>query len=198
MPAPPIMATWSPTSTWPAIITLLASTQLLPRRESCPTWALTISRLLSPTVVRPPPFSVPRWTVTASRKTLPLPTVSLVRAPLYFLSCGAPPITVLGKKTLSRPIVVSPRIVTLLSSRQPGPILTSGPITQNGPISTASPISAFLSTTACGAILGRSSEKKRKVNRELNHAGRLRGVGRAAGAAGAAGGGGGAAASRVF
>src|SRR5688500_450435 len=86
--------------------------------------------------------------------------------------------TVLGKKTLSRPIVVSPRIVTLFSNRQPGPILTSGPITQNGPISTSSAISAFLSTTAWGEIFGVSSEKKRKVNRELNQAGRLRGVGR--------------------
>src|SRR5687767_2891682 len=138
---------------------------------------LTISRLLSPTVVRPPPFSVPRWTLTASRKTLPLPTVSLVRAPLYFLSCGAPPTTALGKKTLSRPMVVSPRMVTLLSRRQPAPILTSGPMTQNGPISTSSAISALGSTTACGEIFGESSEKKRNVNSELNHAGRLRGVG---------------------
>jgi hypothetical protein len=93
-----------------------------------------------------------------------------------------------GKKTLSRPIVVSPRIVTLLSRRQPGPMRTSGPITQNGPISTSSAMSALRSTTACGEILGVSSEKKRNVNRELNHAGRLRGVGRGAGGAGAAAG----------
>ena len=121
-------------------MTLLASTQLLPSCASWPMWVLTISRLLSPTRVMPPPFSVPTWTVTASRKTLPLPISSSVRPPLYFWSCGAAPMTALGKKTLSRPIVVWPMIVTLLSSLQPGPIFTSGPMTQNGPISTSSAI----------------------------------------------------------
>jgi hypothetical protein len=42
------------------------------------------------------------------------------------------PITQLGKKTLSRPIVVLPMIVTLFSRRQPPSSVTSGPMTQNG------------------------------------------------------------------
>src|SRR6266404_4496995 len=92
--------------------------------------------------VMPPPFSVPTWRVTASRKTLALP------------------------------IVVRPRVVTLLSRRQPLPILTWGPMTQNGPTWTSSAISALGSMTACGEILGISSEKKRKVNNERNQGAR--------------------------
>src|SRR6478735_316784 len=83
-------------------------------------------------------------------------------------------ITELGKKTLSRPIVVLPMIVTLLSKRHPAAILTSGPMTQNGPISTSSSISAEGSMTACGERLGIESEKNRKLKRLDSH--RARGL----------------------
>src|SRR5688500_15062429 len=74
---------------------------------------------------------------------------------------------------LSLPIVVLPRIVTLLSRRQPAPIFTSGPMTQNGPTSTSSAISALGSTTACGEILGISSLNHLKVISDENQLGRL-------------------------
>src|SRR5215213_2758467 len=79
--------------------------------------------------------------------------------------------TQLGKKTLSRPMVVLPMIVTLLSRRQPPSSLTSGPMTQKGPISTSSAIEALGSMTASGEILGISSLKNRKLNKELSQRG---------------------------
>src|SRR4051812_43875391 len=72
--------------------------------------------------------------------------------------------TELGKKTLSRPMVVLPMIVTLFSNRHPPSSVTSGPMTQNGPISTSSAMLALASMTASGEILGISSLKKRKLN----------------------------------
>src|SRR5215213_2758311 len=79
--------------------------------------------------------------------------------------------TQLGKKTLSRPMVVLPMIVTLLSRRQPPSRVTSGPMTQKGPISTSSAIFALGSITASGETLGISSLKNRKLNRDESQRG---------------------------
>ena len=57
--APALITTLFPITTCPASITLLAITHPSPTLASCPTWALTMSRLFDPTRVTPPPFSVP-------------------------------------------------------------------------------------------------------------------------------------------
>src|ERR1700722_11969510 len=116
-----------------------------------------MNRPSEPMLVSPRPLAVPRFMVQNSRNTLRSPIVSCVGSPLYFLSCGAPPIDANGKIWLSSPMRVGPSITACAPTVVRAPMITSGPITAKGPTVTPSPSCAREATTACASIMRRPS-----------------------------------------
>src|SRR5580698_1298253 len=112
-----------------------------------------MNRQSEPMLVRPRPEAVPRFMVQNSRNTLRSPMLSWVGSPLYFLSCGAPPMQANAKIWLSSPMRVGPSMTACEPMVVRAPITTSGPITANAPTDTPSPSCARGDTTARASIM---------------------------------------------
>ena len=85
-----------------------------------------------------------------SRMVLPLPMVSLVGSPPYFLSCGISPRLANWKMRLFSPMVVWPLITACGPISVFAPIRTFGPMTVYAPTLTLESSSALGSMTAVG------------------------------------------------
>ena len=94
--------------------------------------------------VSPMPVTVPVLNVVNSRMVLPLPIISRVGSPRYFLSCGSAPRLANWKMRLFSPIWVCPSITAC------GPISVFAPIWTCSPIMLYAPTETLLSSCALG------------------------------------------------
>src|SRR3546814_20149368 len=89
--------------------------------------------------VVPPPPPAPRLMVVNSRITLPSPIPTATRSPLYFLSCGSPPIAAWPWMRLSRPTQLETWKTQHGPTRVPDLTPTSAPMECHPPPPTTPP-----------------------------------------------------------